>query len=61
MRIVEFKALGGLTGQEIGVSDWLEVTQDRVSRFAEATDDRQWVHIDVERAARELSGPIAHG
>jgi acyl dehydratase len=57
----ELKDLPGLVGQELGVSDWLEITQERVNTFAEATDDRQWIHVDVERATRELGGPIVHG
>ncbi len=50
-------------GQEIGVSDWVEVTQERINRFADATGDHQWIHVDVARAARELPGgkTIAHG
>jgi len=50
-------------GQEIGVSDWVEVTQERINRFADATGDHQWIHVDVERAKREspFRGPIAHG
>lgn len=49
-------------GTEIGVSDWVEVTQSRIDRFADATDDHQWIHIDPERTRRELDGPtIAHG
>ena len=50
-----------LVGQEVGVSDWLEVTQERVNQFAEATGDHQWIHVDVERATKEIGGPIAHG
>lgn len=61
MNPVEFKDLPGLVGQETGVSDWLEITQDRVNQFAEATGDHQWIHVDVERATREIGGPIAHG
>ena len=61
MEAVEFKDLPGLIGQEIGVSDWLEITQDRVNKFADATDDHQWIHVDVERATKENGGPIAHG
>jgi len=55
--------LPGLKGQEIGVSDWFEVTQDRVNIFADATGDHQWIHLDAERAAAEspYGGPIAHG
>jgi len=61
MDAVELKDLPGLVGQEVGVSDWLEVTQDRVNTFADATGDHQWIHVDVERATREIGGPIAHG
>jgi acyl dehydratase len=53
----------GAVGRHLGHSDWLEITQERVERFAEATDDHQWIHVDVERAEREspFGGPIAHG
>jgi len=61
MDAVELKDLAGLVGQEVGVSDWLEVTQERVNQFADATGDHQWIHVDVERATREIGGPIAHG
>ncbi|HPA40110.1 MAG TPA: MaoC family dehydratase [Phenylobacterium sp.] len=61
MNPVEFKDLAGLVGQEVGVSDWHEITQDRVNKFAEATGDHQWIHVDVERANKEMGGPIAHG
>ncbi len=61
MQPVEFKDLPDLVGQETGVSDWLEITQERVNLFADATGDHQWIHIDVERANREMGGPIAHG
>lgn len=52
-----------LIGQEIGVSDWVLVDQQRIDRFAEATDDHQWIHVDVERARSEMPGgqTIAHG
>ncbi len=43
------------------MSDWLEISQERVNKFAEATGDFQWIHVDVERATREIGGPIAHG
>ena len=58
---VEAKDLSTLVGKEIGVSDWVEISQDRVNLFADATGDHQWIHIDVERATREIGGPIAHG
>jgi acyl dehydratase len=64
MRLVETpEALRALIGQELGVSDWLEVTQDLIDRFAEVTGDHQWIHVDVERAKREMPGgkTIAHG
>jgi acyl dehydratase len=61
MQAVEMKDLPALVGQEVGVSDWLEVSQDRVNQFADATGDHQWIHVDVERATREMGGPIAHG
>ncbi|HYG27571.1 MAG TPA: MaoC family dehydratase [Caulobacteraceae bacterium] len=61
MKEVEFADLPGLVGQETGVSDWVQVTQERVNQFAEATGDHQWIHVDVERATREMGGPIAHG
>jgi acyl dehydratase len=50
-------------GSTLGTSDWIEVTQEMVDRFAEATGDHQWIHVDVERAAKEspFGGPIAHG
>jgi acyl dehydratase len=49
-------------GSQLGPTDWLEVTQDRVNLFADATDDRQWIHVDPERAAKgPYGGTIAHG
>lgn len=55
--------LRALVGQEIGVSDWREISQDLINRFADATGDHQWIHIDVERAEREspFGTTIAHG
>ena len=55
--------LAEYVGREVGASDWLEVSQERINQFAEATEDRQWIHIDVERAAREspFKETIAHG
>ena len=50
------------TGEELGTGDWLEITQERVNTFADATDDHQWIHVDVERANDgPFGGPIAHG
>lgn len=50
-------------GQEIGVTDWIAIEQARIGTFAECTEDRQWIHIDVERAKREspFGAPVAHG
>ena len=50
-------------GKEIGVSDWLVIAQDRINAFADATGDRQWIHLDAERAKREspFGKTIAHG
>jgi acyl dehydratase len=50
-------------GEHLGYSPWLEITQERVNQFAEATGDHQWIHVDVERAKAEspFGGPIAHG
>src|SRR5947209_20082650 len=52
-----------LAGTSLGHSDWTVITQERVNAFADATGDRQWIHVDVGRATRESSfgGPIAHG
>ncbi|MBU6443801.1 MAG: MaoC family dehydratase [Alphaproteobacteria bacterium] len=63
MRTVTFDDLPGLAGQEVGVSDWVLIDQDRINTFADATDDHQWIHVDVERAKKEMPGgkTIAHG
>jgi acyl dehydratase len=61
MRNVNFADLESLVGQEVGVSPWHQITQTQVNKFAEATGDHQWIHVDVERATREMGGPIAHG
>jgi acyl dehydratase len=51
-----------LVGQPLGTTEWMEVTQDQVDRFAGATGDRQWIHIDLARAAKgPFKGTIAHG
>lgn len=52
-----------MVGQEIGVSDWVEVSQERINRFADATGDHQWIHVDVERAKKDMPDgkTIAHG
>jgi acyl dehydratase len=59
----DFEEMEAAVGSEVGVSDWVEITQKRIDQFAEATGDEQWIHVDVERATRELPGrtTIAHG
>ena len=55
--------LGEYVGKEIGVSDWFTVDQALIDKFADATGDHQWIHVDVDRAKREMPGgkTIAHG
>jgi acyl dehydratase len=59
------KGVDGLrekVGEELGVSDWVEITQDRINQFAEVTGDHQWIHVDPERAKdTPFGGTIAHG
>lgn len=57
------EALKEHVGKEVSVSDWVEISQDRINRFADATDDHQWIHLDGERCAAEspFGKPIAHG
>ena len=57
------RSLGDYVGREIAVTDWFTVTQDRIQEFAEVTEDRQWIHVDRERAQREspYGTTIAHG
>jgi len=61
--IPDLEMLREWIGQELAVSDWIEVTQSRIDQFADATDDRQWIHIDRARAAAEspFRTTIAHG
>lgn len=55
-------SLRGRAGQEIAVSDWLTITQERISAFADATGDDQWIHVDTARASASVfKGTIAHG
>ncbi|MEZ5341344.1 MAG: MaoC family dehydratase [Acidimicrobiales bacterium] len=55
--------LKAVVGEHLGYSDWIEITQEMVNQFAEATGDHQWIHVDVERAKAQspFGGPIAHG
>jgi acyl dehydratase len=63
MKVINYADLAKHVGQELGASEWVQIDQDRVNKFADATGDHQWIHIDVERAKRELptKGTIAHG
>ena len=57
-----FEELAEAVGEELGTSEWVEITQERVDQFAEATGDHQWIHVDVEKAAAgPFGGTIAHG
>ena len=61
--VASLEALRALAGTEVAVSDWVEISQQRVNTFADATGDHQWIHVDAERCKREspFGGPIAHG
>ena len=61
--VVDLADLAGLVGREFATSEWLAVTQERIDAFAEATEDRQWIHVDRERARVEsaFGSTIAHG
>lgn len=64
MRVIDsVDELKSLVGQEVGVSAWVNMPQERINLFAEATDDHQWIHVDPERCKKEspFGGPIAHG
>jgi acyl dehydratase len=63
MKTVSFDGLKALAGQDLGTSDWVTIDQARINTFADATGDHQWIHVDVERAKKELPGgkTIAHG
>ena len=62
MAFADLAGLKAAVGTEIGVSDWIPITQERIDRFAEATGDHQWIHTDPERAAKGPFGTtIAHG
>ncbi|MGM0928136.1 MAG: MaoC family dehydratase [Actinomycetota bacterium] len=60
--VVNFEDLPGLVGKDLGYTDYREITQDQINTFADATDDYQWIHTDVEKAKEGPFGaPIAHG
>ncbi len=63
LAVRDLQSLKELVGQGIGVTEWLRVTQERIEQFAEATEDRQWIHLDRARASREspYGATIAHG
>lgn len=64
MRIIsDLAELKSLVGQELAITDWIAVEQERVNQFAHATGDHQWIHVDVARSEREspFGGTIAHG
>lgn len=63
MTELTYASMQQMVGEPLGTSSWVEVTQDAVNEFANCTGDRQWIHIDVERAKREspFGGPVAHG
>jgi len=63
LKLKNLRDLSDRIGQEIVVSEWMEITQDRIDRFADATEDHQWIHVDVDRARRDspFHATIAHG
>lgn len=63
MKIINIAEVSKHIGEDLGASEWVLIDQERVNKFADATGDHQWIHIDVERAKRELptQGTIAHG
>ncbi len=58
-----FAGLKEMAGEHLGTSDWVTLDQDKINMFAECTGDKQWIHVDVERAKKEspFGGPVAHG
>ena len=63
LKLASFQSLKEFTGREIGATEWLTMSQDRIQQFADATEDPQWIHLDPERARREspYGATIAHG
>ena len=63
MSALTFETMPGMVGKELGTSSWITVDQKMIDEFAETTRDKQWIHIDVERAKREspFGAPVAHG
>ena len=60
---MKLESLDEMIGTEVAVTEWMPITQERIDRFAEVTEDRQWIHIDRERAMRDspYGGTVAHG
>ena len=63
IEILDVQKLGASIGRELAISEWMDVPQSKIDRFAEATDDRQWIHVDAARAAKDspYGATIAHG
>jgi len=63
MIVIDPETLAGRAGEEIGLSEWLEISQARIDRFADSTDDHQWIHVDPTRAAADspFKTTVAHG
>ncbi len=61
IRKIPLQDVPDLVGQEIGVSEWETITQDMINAFADVSGDHTWIHVDVERAKRELGGTVGHG
>ena len=62
MARLSFRRLKKMAGQEVGLSDWTEITQNMIDAFADCTDDRQWIHVDEKRAGLDpQGGTVAHG
>ena len=63
MKTVDVNELENIKGQDLGHSDWMAIEQDRINQFADATGDHQWIHLDAEKAAKELptKSTIAYG
>jgi acyl dehydratase len=60
--LISVEKLKKMIGQENGTSDWVLIDQDRINRFADATEDHQWIHVDIEKAKKgPFGGPIGHG
>ena len=62
MRTIRIEEIAGLVGKEVGVSDWVEIGQDRIDKFADVTEDHQFIHVNPEAArATPFGGTVAHG